>query len=71
MDTKEFSFLSDKDKEGIRKIVTPIAHYVKGSNGEYYCSHCKRIDDKYSVANYCWHCGARMMPFYGSEDKDE
>ena len=36
------------------------AHYVKGSNGEWYCSNCRRIDDKYSVARYCWNCGAKM-----------
>ena len=36
------------------------AHYVKGSNGEWYCSNCKRIDEKYSVARYCWYCGAKM-----------
>ena len=35
-------------------------HYIKGENGEWYCSECKRIDDKYSVANFCWYCGADM-----------
>lgn len=35
-------------------------HYIKGKNGEWYCSECRRIDDKYSVANFCWYCGARM-----------
>lgn len=35
-------------------------HYIKGKNGEWYCSNCKRIDDKYSVAKFCWHCGAKM-----------
>lgn len=35
-------------------------HYIKGENGEWYCSNCRRIDDKYSVARYCWYCGARM-----------
>lgn len=38
----------------------PQGHYIKGRNGEWYCSNCKRIDDKYSVANFCWHCGADM-----------
>lgn len=37
------------------------AHYIKGENGEWYCSHCKRIDDKYSVARFCWYCGAEMQ----------
>ena len=36
------------------------AHYVEGSGGEWYCSNCKRIDEKYSVARYCWYCGAKM-----------
>jgi hypothetical protein len=36
-------------------------YYIKGENGEWYCSNCKRIDDKYSVANFCWYCGARMV----------
>lgn len=35
-------------------------HYIKGRNGEWYCSECKRIDDKYSVAKFCWYCGAKM-----------
>lgn len=35
-------------------------HYIKGKNGERYCSECKRIDDKYSGANFCWYCGADM-----------
>jgi hypothetical protein len=38
----------------------PQGHYIKGENGEWYCSNCKRIDDKYSVARFCWYCGARM-----------
>ena len=44
----------------------PQGHYVKGENGEWYCSNCKRIDDKYSVARYCWWCGARMK---GADDE--
>lgn len=36
------------------------AHYVKGENGEWYCSSCKRIDDKHSIARFCWWCGADM-----------
>lgn len=44
----------------------PQGHYIKGENGEWYCSNCKRIDDKYSVARFCWHCGARMK----GEDDD-
>lgn len=43
----------------------PQGHYIKGRNGEWYCSECKRIDDKYSVARFCWHCGARMR---GADD---
>ena len=43
----------------------PQGHYIKGQNGEYYCSNCKRIDDKYSVARFCWWCGARMK---GADD---
>ena len=27
--------------------------------GVRYCSNCRRIDDKYSVANFCWFCGAK------------
>ena len=38
----------------------PQGHYIKGENGEWYCSNCKRIDDKYSVAKFCWYCGADM-----------
>ena len=38
----------------------PKGHYIKGENGEWYCSNCKRIDDKYSVAKFCWNCGAKM-----------
>ena len=45
----------------------PQGHYIKGENGEWYCSECKRIDDKYSVARFCWHCGARMK---GVDDAD-
>ena len=45
----------------------PQAHYIKGENGEWYCSNCKRIDDKYSVANFCWYCGCRMK---GTDDED-
>lgn len=41
-------------------------HYIKGENGEWYCSECKRIDDKYSVANFCWYCGADMR---GDQDE--
>jgi len=44
----------------------PHGHYIKGRNGEWYCSECKRIDDKYSVARFCWHCGARMK---GADDE--
>ena len=44
----------------------PQGHYIKGENGEWYCSECKRIDDKYSVARFCWHCGARMK---GADDE--
>ena len=44
----------------------PQGHYIKGKNGEYYCSNCKRIDDKYSVARFCWWCGARMK---GADDE--
>ena len=36
------------------------AHYIKAENGEWYCSSCKRIDDKYSVARFCWWCGAEI-----------
>lgn len=43
----------------------PQGYYIKGENGEWYCSICKRIDDKYSVARFCWHCGARMK---GADD---
>ena len=35
-------------------------HYIKGDNGEWFCSECRRIDDKYGVAKYCWNCGAKM-----------
>ena len=35
-------------------------HYIKGDNGEWCCSECRKIDDKYDVAKYCWNCGARM-----------
>ena len=44
----------------------PQGHYIKGENDEWYCSNCKRIDDKYSVAKFCWYCGARMK---GAEDE--
>ena len=44
----------------------PQGYYIKGENGEWYCSICKRIDDKYSVARFCWHCGARMK---GADDE--
>lgn len=44
----------------------PQGHYIKGENGEWYCSNCKRIDDKYSVANFCWYCGARIK---GADDE--
>ena len=43
----------------------PQGHYIKGENGERYCSNCKRIDDKYSVARFCWWCGAKMK---GADD---
>lgn len=39
----------------------PQGYYIKGENGEWYCSNCKRIDDKYSVARFCWWCGARIF----------
>ena len=45
----------------------PQGYYIKGENGEWYCSICKRIDDKYSVARFCWHCGARMK---GANDEN-
>lgn len=48
------------------KADRPQGHYIKGQNGEYYCSNCKRIDDKYSVARFCWWCGARMK---GADDE--
>ena len=44
----------------------PQGYYIKGENGEWYCSNCKRIDDKYSVARFCWYCGARMR---GADDE--
>ena len=44
----------------------PQGHYIKGENGERYCSNCKRIDDKYSVARFCWWCGAKMK---GADDE--
>ena len=44
----------------------PQGHYIKGENGEWYCSNCKRIDDKYSVARFCWYCGADMRK--GTDD---
>lgn len=43
----------------------PQGHYIKEESGEWYCSECKRIDDKYSVAKFCWYCGARMK---GADD---
>ena len=43
-------------------------HYIKGENGEWYCSECKRIDDKYSVANFCWYCGADMRTEGNDDD---
>lgn len=46
--------------EGLHKVSRPQGHYIKGRNGEWYCSECKRIDDKYSVARFCWYCGAQM-----------
>ena len=36
------------------------AQYIKGGDGVWYCSSCRRIDDKYSVARFCWYCGALM-----------
>ena len=44
----------------------PQGHYIKGESGEWYCSNCKRIDDKYSVARFCWWCGAKMK---GADDE--
>jgi len=38
--------ISEEDRELVKKA-------VEGSE-------CKRIDDKYSVANFCWYCGAKM-----------
>ncbi len=49
-----------KALEALLSADRPQGHYIKGENGEWYCSNCKRIDDKYSVARFCWHCGARM-----------
>ena len=51
--------------EAIPSADRPQGYYIKGENGEWYCSNCKRIDDKYSVANFCWYCGARMK---GADD---
>ena len=50
----------------VKSADRPQGHYIKGQNGEYYCSNCKRIDDKYSVARFCWWCGARMK---GADDE--
>ena len=55
--------------EKVRKALSadrPQGHYIKGENGERYCSNCKRIDDKYSVARFCWWCGAKMK---GADDE--
>ena len=55
--------------EKVRKALSadrPQGHYIKGENGERYCSECKRIDDKYSVARFCWWCGAKMK---GADDE--
>ena len=50
----------DSERKRISDWCRPQGHYIKGENGEWYCSNCKRIDDKYSVARFCWYCGSKM-----------
>ena len=50
----------ERFKEEYEITDRPQGHYIKGESGEWYCSECKRIDDKYSVAKFCWYCGAKM-----------
>ena len=60
---KEFKSIGKQEDffKTVIKRIRPQGHYIKGENGEWYCSNCKRIDDKYSVAKFCWYCGAKMI----------
>lgn len=58
-------FIAESDADKALDMATEALKEQKTSQlitngiGVRYCSNCRRIDDKYSVANFCWYCGAK------------